>query len=119
LVEPQAAQNHGVKVVTDAELRALALKYVDGRVVTSQDVPQDLWNIVFLPLAFTANPKKTLRGVRMVYAIQGEDASTGQGINGWPIFMACRMMKVRDLRKFVDYVAEAKKVKDSFIRGAK
>lgn len=103
--------------MTDEELKALAFKYLDGRVITSQAVPQDLWHSVFMPLMFVKNPKTFLRGVRMVYAIVGEDPPGGWAVNGWPTFMGMRFLKARDLKKFVAYVEEARKLKDGFIKG--
>lgn len=103
--------------MTDEELKALAFKYLDGRVITSQAVPQDLWHSVFMPLMFVKNPKTFLRGVRMVYAIVGEDHAGGWAVNGWPTFMSMRFLKARDFKKFRRYVDEAQQLRDKFIKG--
>ncbi len=100
----------------DHELRELALQYIQGLVITSAQVPKGLWNLVWLPLGFIRNPKKALKGVRLVYAVIGTDTQTGQGINGWPIFASCRVMKIRELSKFTKYIEQANKLKRDFIQ---
>lgn len=102
--------------MTDPELRQLALDYVAGKVFTTSDIPQNLWYLVFMPLAF-AN-KTQLRGVRMVLGQADKHRTTGQGINGYPIFFECQMLKRRDTLLFTRYVGEAKKVTAAFV-GAK
>lgn len=99
--------------MTDNELRRLALEYVAGRVYTTQDVPQNLWRLVFIPLFFST--KSQLRGVRMVLGHSGQHKTTGQAVNGYPIFMECQMLKRRNLGKFVDYVEAARKLTSEFI----
>jgi len=101
---------------SDADLRALALKWVEGRVVTSQTVPHDLWRLVFIPLAFMTNPKRELRGVRMIYAILGEDKTTGQQVNGYPIFFSCRTMRAAELKRFVTLTDEARAAREAFLK---
>lgn len=99
--------------MTDKELRQLALDYVAGKVYTTGDVPQTLWHMVFMPLAFAK--KAQLRGVRMVLACVGEDTATGQAINGFPIFFSCKMLKMRDTRKFTGFVEEARQLTGKFV----
>lgn len=102
---------------TDESLRQLALDYVAGKVYTTQDVPNNLWHMVFIPLFFMQ--RKDLRGIRMVYARVGEHKTTGQAINGYPIFFACGALRRAELGRFVTFVEEAKSVTQQFLKGKK
>jgi hypothetical protein len=79
--------------MTDAELRALALKIVEGRVFGFWNVPEDLWRIVFMPLSFMKKRELMKHKGDTVYAIHGEDkAVPGRAINGYPMFAECRFL---------------------------
>lgn len=105
--------------MTDADLRQLALDYVAGKVVTTANVPPNLWRMVFLPLTFVEDPKKTLRGVRFVCGVLGRHKTTGQAVNGFPIFVECQLMKLAEVKTFWAHVKTARALTSDFVKDAR
>lgn len=101
--------------MTDPDLRQLALDYVAGRVYTTADVPKDLWRLVFMPLFFVEHPAKTLRGVRLVCGVSGRHKTTGQAINGFPMFFEVQMLKAGETKRFWGHVKRARALTTKFI----
>ena len=107
--------------MTDAAIRELALKLVEGRVYGTWSVPSDLWRLVFMPLAFVDT--KTWRRwkkerVAHVYAIFGEDGATrGRAINGYPFFGECRIITEPEFLKLKIAANMARKMRERFVNG--
>jgi hypothetical protein len=102
--------------VTDAELRALALKIVEGRVYGMWNVPQDLWIMVFMPLAWMKKRELEKHKADTVYAIHGEDDSIpGRAINGYPMFASCRFLPREHFERMNALVKELAAQRDAFL----
>ncbi len=120
--EPAAARP-GVEIfptLTDEALRELALKYVQGQVSTSADVPAELCGMVFMPLMFATNEQREAwiaAEYTLAYAVFGEDKTFGQAINGHAIFASCRLMTRKDCERFAAAVVQAEQAVKGFIKG--
>lgn len=90
--------------LADADLRRIALAMAEGRAYTTSDVPQALWMAVFVPLLWMK--KKDLRGFYMVVGIVGEHKTTGQAINGFPLFFSCQLLKRREAERVIAYAKD-------------
>jgi len=86
---------------TDAELKQLALDMYAGKVFTDRHFrnPEEanrLLPMVFLPLAFMTEVQiRKLDGAGMFYEYL--DQAAPNGINGYPIFFSCKVLKASEL----------------------
>jgi hypothetical protein len=84
---------------TDEEIRELAEKIVTGQAIHNQQVPQDLWTLVFLPLAFV-EPNQTQDLFGEAALIYGETDSAGpRTVNGFPVFGKISILNQADLER--------------------
>jgi hypothetical protein len=99
LLEPQTQDN----------IRFLAQKIIEGRVVDAGQMPEDLVRQVFLPIAFDAlkDLSDTELEQLVVFAIHGIDFSLRRTINGFPIFFECRVWLRSDFQQAVDLAVAA------------
>lgn len=85
--------------MTDDELRHFVAGYCDGRITVSADMPENLIGMVFLPITFGAcngATKAQLKKLGCIWAERGVDKDCERGINGFPIFVSCRIMLKTD-----------------------
>lgn len=85
--------------LTQEELKAFVMGYVNGTVYTNYDVDQHILGIVFMPLslgALAGATKKDLEQIGCIWADTAKDHTTGRSINGQPTFTSCRMMLKED-----------------------
>lgn len=101
--------------MTEPELRALAWKAVEGRVVGAWMVPQDLWSVVFMPIMWMAKKDLLAHKNDTFYAIVGEDRDLGRAVNGFPIFTSCRFISRADLARVDVLVEELRAQKAAFL----
>jgi hypothetical protein len=84
----------------DAEkVRELGESLYRGELFTSDQVPGNLLHMVFMPLAFGALSgwsREDVEKIGVIYAKFGEDHQFSHGVNGMPVFSACRFMHVDD-----------------------
>lgn len=94
--------------LTDEERRRVALLLVEGRIVSTNNVPKELWRSVFMPLGLmTTTQLKEHKGAVTVYAIRGEDVVvSGRAINGFPFFTSCRFLYADDADAIDNYATE-------------
>ena len=89
-------------LMTDREIRELALQAVDGRVVGTWNTPPELWKVIFVPLLFAdaATQQRWKQAkVAHVYGILGTDVTTSRAINGYPMFMEMRVLTAPEFLK--------------------
>jgi hypothetical protein len=103
--------------ITEVQLCELALKFVEGRVYHTGNVPRDMLEVVFMPLAFM--PRRQLRGKHLVYAVLGEDQQCGRMVNNYPIFTACHLLNRRDAARLVLAIKEAHTARQAFFKKEK
>lgn len=84
------------------KLNKIARDILDGRTVTSAQVPHDLWNMVFMPLVFMKKEDIS----EDIYCIYGdpESCTSGRCINGYPIFFGCGFLNKEDTIKVMNLV---------------
>jgi hypothetical protein len=84
---------------TPEQIRHLAEEWLAGRVYHSDAVQVNVIHLVFVPIGFgglNGYSKKQLTRI-LVLAIAGEDHQIpGRGINGYPMFTACRVWRRAD-----------------------
>lgn len=90
---------HIVRRMPEDELKNFVRDYLAGLIVTSEDMDATLVPTVFMPLALGAIQgwsQKELAQLGAVWAHRTKDRSTGLGVNGYPMFVACRLMRKED-----------------------
>jgi hypothetical protein len=95
--------------LSDERMRQIALAYVEGRVYSTADVPQQDWKLVFMPIVFA--DKKMIKQwekeqMAHVYAIAGEHKTAKLAVNGIPIFFQCGTLSRSEWKIVVKYVEE-------------
>lgn len=110
----------------DAELRALALKIAEGRVIgTWLDVFERdpaMVPMVFMPLALMTDEQyDAMRqaGAVHVYGIVGEHGTFERSINGMPMFDTCVWLLRGDAEQLWPLVEQARTLRQSFTRPSK
>lgn len=92
----------GLKIpkLTDAKLREFVDDFVSNRIFTLQHIPvhsQDLVGMIFMPVAFGLFSKYSSDSVKTIGTIYEHMSTAGpRSINGYPIFMSCKMLHVKD-----------------------
>ncbi len=76
----------------------LARAIVAGTFISANQIPEDLLTLAFMPLALGAFKDWTEEELSavMVYAIRGKHTTTGQAVNGWPIFVEISFCRYDD-----------------------
>jgi hypothetical protein len=92
------------KVMTDEEIKALALQAFRGEIFTSDHVHKhdaNLMTIIFLPLGFMEQKQldEMRKDVGMIYAPMADALS--RSINGYPCFTSMRYISREEYRRFV------------------
>lgn len=110
----------GLKRLTDDELRAFIIGVVDGKIFTLQHInaaDQRLLHSIFMPLAMGALaewPAEVLKEIGTVWEYY--DAAMDRAINGYPMFMSCRVMWKGDWerasKKIVELEAKRKQERE-------
>jgi hypothetical protein len=83
--------------LTDDEIKELARDIVEDKVFTSGMCPQEMLGMVFMPYGLGGMNNMDLANVGAIvehYAKAGE-----RGINGYPMFMSCRVIHKDDWTK--------------------
>jgi len=97
-----------LKNLETSELRRLAIQYVAGNVYTSNNVPENLLYSVFMPLVFMDDTQRDLlKEAGLIYAVVGQDTTSGWGVNGYPTFFSFKFLSKEDTLAFGRYVIEA------------
>lgn len=89
--------------------RDFVLAYADGRVVDSCNVPTNLLGVVFLPIALgglSGWRKRDRDRIGLVYGVIGEDKTCGRYVNGFPMFLSCRLMLKEDFEELRPKIQE-------------
>lgn len=82
---------------TPEELSKLITDIVDNKVLTSGQVPQNLLSIVFMPIALGVFADLSLDEISQVGLIyEYYDKAGPRSVNGFPTFMAAKMLHVED-----------------------
>ena len=105
--------------MTDQELRTLARDWCEGRVCFSTHVPENLIQMVFMPLFFMTNEARQKMIDDGVYALYGkmEDAES-RSINGYPIFMTMYSITEANFLKVKEYAKQYAALQKQFEQGA-
>src|SRR5262245_19627626 len=91
----------------DTELRELAIDYVEGKVWTNRDMAAHECRLVFIPLGLmviTPAEKRRMKRWGLVYGHIGKHRTTGQAVNGKPIFFECAVLLKSELPRFQAHV---------------
>lgn len=86
-----------VRKMTAQERKTFVVDYLQNKVITSNQIPDDLWPKCFMVLALGALSgwgKEELLKIGILYEYL--DQAMPVGINGYPMFMSCRMMHIDD-----------------------
>lgn len=103
---------------TEPELRQLALDIVEGRVFDSSQLGDDahLMGSVFMPLAFMEPvAKEELETWGLVYEYMS--AAGPRAINGYPMFMSCRVLHRDSVPRLRELVLELVDARKAFVEG--
>jgi len=86
---------------TDEQIRHLAEEWIAGRVYDADTVPGSLTLQVFIPIAFGALKGYARKQIPrlFMFAIVGEDRTTGYAINSHPQFVSCRLWRRADAER--------------------
>lgn len=86
--------------LTDDELRTFVNDFVSQQIFSSAHVPEsdvDLLKMIFMPIpfgAFEGYAEEDLKDLGLIYEYL--DAQGPRSINGYPMFMSCRLMRKGD-----------------------
>jgi hypothetical protein len=83
------------KRMTEAELQRFVIDYLAGSIYTNWDVPENLWQQVFMPLLFIDIPPAVAKVTGCFYASAREERSV-RYVNGFPMFLGVRFMHADD-----------------------
>lgn len=93
-------------------LRRLARHFMADRVLPAALVDPDLLTTVFIPIGLGA--RELFAGYTdedftkvTVFAVHGEDATTGRYINGYPMFAECRVWLLADFNAALEMAKRA------------
>ena len=103
----------------DAELRELAIDYVEGKVWTDRDCHESEVLTVFLPLALmvpTAADKRRMKRWGLIYGHIGRHRTAG-AVNGKPIFFAFAVLTKPELVRFQAHVDRYVTERKRFVEG--
>lgn len=85
-----------IRAMTNDEVFVFVEGLLNGDVYTSQQVPEHLVPLVFMPIGFST--EKIDPDVGLVWANIKTDQTMGNRcINGYPMFASCRLMLKADL----------------------
>lgn len=100
---------------SEDDIRHVAQEWVAGRVLSTDTVPADLINLVFMPVAFgvlVGYRRRQLPSL-FVFGIIGEDHHIpGRGINGYPMFTSCRVWRRTDALRARDLAQRMQEAMD-------
>ena len=85
--------------MTPDERKAFVMAWCNGDAVTSRHVPERLLTQVFMPLglcAFDGWRDRDIQQIGLVWADRSRDTTTGWAVNGFPMFVSCRLMLLAD-----------------------
>lgn len=100
----------------DAELKQLAIDVFHGRVLTSQQVPDNLLSSVFMILALSDREQllAALKDAAFIYA-DLKDAGP-RSINGFPIFLCYTPLYKNEADRFFDHFEAYKALQADFLK---
>ena len=78
--------------MTEDEIRSTVEGLVKGRIFTGTQVPPDMLHLVFMPLGLA----KDVDWDSLGNVIEDIDKAGPRGINGYPMFMSCRLVHKDD-----------------------
>lgn len=91
----------------DDEIKKVARGIVEGHVFTATMCPPDMLSMVFMPLGLGGLSEFELDNVGNVY--EWLDKAGERGINGFPMFMSCRLACQDDWDAIVDRAEKIEK----------
>jgi len=96
-------QEPAIPRLTDAALADFVLAYCDGKILTSANVRQlNLLPMIFMPIALGALSDFSERTLGKIGVIWEYYSAAGpRGVNGYPTFFSCRLMRVEDWERAV------------------
>lgn len=94
--------------LSNERINKLARDILDGRSLTSHQVPENLWMSVFMPLFFMKKEDIS----EDMYTVYGDPDSCNSGrcINGYPIYFSCGFLNKEDTRKVFNQVEKLRRV---------
>jgi hypothetical protein len=99
--------------LTEAEVKQLALGVMHGQVFGTWDVPkhdEQLIPSIFMVLSLMGDiARKELRRDGVVHLFEEVSKARPQAINGYPIFMSCRMLNAEDNDRLKNKIAQIEK----------
>lgn len=84
-----------------AELIELAQQYVDNKLWTMYDVPEDMILSVFMVVALGGLRGYSHAQLGQIVVYEFIDKAGPMAINGYPIFMSCQLMLLKDFKVMV------------------
>jgi hypothetical protein len=82
------------------EIKKVAKGLVDGRIFTALDCPPDMIGMVFMPLGLGGLGDYDIDQIGCVY--EWLDKAGERGINGFPMFMSCKVIHKDDWDAVLD-----------------
>jgi len=90
--------------MTSEQITDFVFAYCDNNIITSNNVPDNLLHLIFMPIIFIKNLDTDNLGI--IYANTKLDTTIRQAINGFPIFASCQLMHKDDVPIIVDLVKQ-------------
>jgi hypothetical protein len=89
-----------------SQLKDIAVRITQGRILTSSMVPENLIHMVFMPLIFMKKTElgKLAKQSAILFADYEKDAGSGRTINGFPIFFKFNILTQEEHIIVVRYV---------------
>jgi hypothetical protein len=89
---------------TAQEIALLAQDFLAGRVYSIEDIPENLIQMVFMPLALS-NPFADMTEEEIqqlfIFGVYGKDTTAAIGVNGYPIFYSIQVWPRDDATRAV------------------
>ncbi len=105
--------------MTEDDIKELVLGLAQDRVFTATELPREdvrMLQMVFVPLAFT--PLAELDWDNIGNIVEYLDKASERSINGYPIFMSCRIVHKDDWAVVVERAIKAREALAAAIEGS-
>ena len=102
--------------MTDDDIKDVVRGLVTGHIFTATDAPDDLLPMIFLPLGLAGNSDIDWETVGNV--IERLDKAGERGINGYPIFLTCRLVHKDDWSLIAERALKAAEALEQAVEGA-
>lgn len=102
----------------DQELKTIARDWVEGRIMFSTQVPQEIMSMVFMPLIFLSDEQREQLIADEVFAFYGKMEDAGpRGINGYPMFNSMTSVTEKEYEKLQRYAKSYQEMQKEFEEG--